>query len=1174
MRRLGLVVCLCAAVLPLRPAHGADKIVMQLRWDHQFQFAGYYAALWQGYYAAVGLDVELRSAFGRDGKYRDVTNEVATGRAQFGTGGADILETRDKGAPLVVLASIFQHSPVAFYAKRGTGMRHPADLTHLRVATRGPEGIVSVELRAMLRAENIDPALVHEQKIVSQLGMQDLQRGLADVVAGFTISEEYYARVLGLDVVSLHPADYGVDFYGSALFARRDWVLHHIDTTERFVAASLKGWSYALEHSEKVADRIAATMPRQVPLRDARAFNRAQIAPVRALIQYPIIGLGHSNPARWRLMYKALADAGLVHRGLDENDLIFDQTRFDRIKAEQFKHFIYIVIGLLILIAAAGLAAAVRGRIRGRETARAQARLNEARFRDFAAAVADFFWETDASLTITFVSLPAARDVLERALDGGHGDAAGLNIEGPEKLHACLEARTPFRNIVVTHADPARGRLYHALSGVPCFDIDGKFQGFRGTGTDVSYRTELESTLATITKGLLRVTGEDYLRSLALHLGHALAADYVFVGEIKDGEAARVQTLVAAADGKIIDNFEYDTANTPCQSVFSKAVCVYPHGVRELFPADAMLQTERLESYAEAPLLDSDGQVLGNLVVMSRMALHNPAMVEALISVFATRAAAEIERVRSEHVRMEQARLLELALDNLGQGYCIFDKDGRLVAFNSSFVALQELDRNFVRIGRTFEEIARHQYERHARTDAEIESYIALRTRNMRREFDHGTIVLPSGRTLIASRRSMPDGGMVSTYVDVTATRRAEQERLELEARVLQSEKLSTIGTLAGGIAHDFNNVLTPILGYTKLLLKRFPQGTPEGQRLERILRAANRASEMIARIMSFSRKSEAQPGPVHLQEVLAESLDLLHVALPRNIEVREHIDSNGPPVMGDLTQIQQIILNICTNALHAMQAGEGNLGVLGVSLGAITIAREKADNLGLPSAGDYLCLAISDTGTGMDAETLGHVFDPFFTTKGAGQGTGLGLATAMSIATRYGGTITAESVPGSGSTFTMYLPVAGSIERQPMAGPPSPTGDRPHHILVVDDEPQIRDVMEEALTELGYDVTLACNGNEALGLFQADPAGFDAIVTDNNMPGMGGALLAERIRDIRADVPIVMTTGFDLGAMPEQARRLGIREIIAKPVGVEQLDRALRRALAAEADIAARPAS
>ena len=354
VRIRSVVLALAMLLLASNPASASDSVVLRLRWDHQFQFAGYYAAQWQGYYADAGLNVEIRSAFAPDGKFHSATREVAEGNADFGVGGADILKARDRGAPLVVLASVLQQSPVAFYALRGTRLESPADLVGKRVATLSTDSIANVELRAMLRAEHIDPDLVEVRPITEKLGLYDLVRGHADVVAGYTISAAWVAQELGVNLTQLRPAAYGIDFYGSAIFAHQRLIDSTPGLAERFTAASLKGWEYALQHPIEIADRISTEFTRTIPIGDVKSFNRYQIEPVARLTNYPVVQLGHVNPSRWKLMHEALTEAGQTSGMLDLDAFIYNPERLKRAREMRLQQMLLVGVGLLSAVALLG----------------------------------------------------------------------------------------------------------------------------------------------------------------------------------------------------------------------------------------------------------------------------------------------------------------------------------------------------------------------------------------------------------------------------------------------------------------------------------------------------------------------------------------------------------------------------------------------------------------------------------------------------------------------------------------------------------------------------------------------------------------------------------------------------------------------------------------------------
>lgn len=325
-----------------------DKVVLQLIWEHQFQFAGFYAADWQGYYRDAGIEVEVRTAVTPEGKIIQGLPEVAQRRADFTIGGANILVRRDKGDDLVVLAVLFQRSPIAFYARRETGLGSPGDLYRLRVA-RSVDGLTDVELQSMLRLEGLDPDALTSYP--HEPGLRHLMERRVDVMPGYTLATPWQARQLGLDVVSLDPATYGVDFYGDTLVTSQRLIDRDPDLVQRFVAASLKGWEYALKNSDEIADRISAELPRVFPVGDTIGFNRFQAEEVKRLMLHPLVAPGHINPNRWRRMHEFLKASGAVTGDFDADSLIFDPDLQRHLRDQFWSRVLAFGLGSFLLIA-------------------------------------------------------------------------------------------------------------------------------------------------------------------------------------------------------------------------------------------------------------------------------------------------------------------------------------------------------------------------------------------------------------------------------------------------------------------------------------------------------------------------------------------------------------------------------------------------------------------------------------------------------------------------------------------------------------------------------------------------------------------------------------------------------------------------------------------------------
>lgn len=317
----GLQACLLAGLwcLIIAPVRAEDQVVLQLRWTHQFQFAGFYAAQWQGYYEAEDLDVEVRSRVTEDGTFLDIFEEVSSERADFSLGGADILVNNDQGGDFVVLATILQQSPNAFYALSDETLSQPADFLRHPVALLEND-FDSLELFALLVAEGLDPAGVERRPY--EPGLVPLLRGDFAITPAYRFSLEWRARELGLDLARLAPSDFGVRFYGDTLFTRHSLVERRPDMVERFVRASLRGWAYALEQPREIAERIVAELPQQIRYADPLGYNPYSAEIMHHLSGYPLVDLGHTSPARWRVIHELLADAGFLQGPLNVDSLI------------------------------------------------------------------------------------------------------------------------------------------------------------------------------------------------------------------------------------------------------------------------------------------------------------------------------------------------------------------------------------------------------------------------------------------------------------------------------------------------------------------------------------------------------------------------------------------------------------------------------------------------------------------------------------------------------------------------------------------------------------------------------------------------------------------------------------------------------------------------------------
>ncbi len=507
---------------------------------------------------------------------------------------------------------------------------------------------------------------------------------------------------------------------------------------------------------------------------------------------------------------------------------------------------------------------------------------------------------------------------------------------------------------------------------------------------------------------------------------------------------------------------------------------------------------------------------------------------------------------------------LSVTFDSIADGVLVVGSDGRVANYNQRFLDLWRIPRELAE-KRDDDLILRHVIDQLTSPDAFLDRVRVLYSSP--EESTNGDVLLfKDGRVFERDSRPQRKGseviGRVWSFRDVTARYRAAEERERLSSQLAQAQKLEAIGTLAGGIAHDFNNILVGIIGYAELARARLPATHPVGDDLSHVLSAANRARELVRQILTFSRKRAPEKEIIALAPIVRDTLKLLRATLPAAIEIRAELEPGVGSVFADPTQLHQALLNLATNGAHAIGGAPGRLIVSLEEMVATPALLEAHFDL---ADGRWASLSVSDTGRGMDAETLQHVFEPFFTTKNPGEGTGLGLALVQGIIEAHGGIITVESALGNGSTFRIYLPLVSEPVGPPPREEKTPLGNG-RHVLVVDDEAMVCEVARTFLEELGYQITICQSPERALEEFTDAPAKFVALLTDLNMPHLNGLELIRRIRAHCPDgalLPCVLFTGYIGSAATEQeAMSLGLREILNKPFTRHSLGIAIHRAI------------
>lgn len=393
--------------------------------------------------------------------------------------------------------------------------------------------------------------------------------------------------------------------------------------------------------------------------------------------------------------------------------------------------------------------------------------------------------------------------------------------------------------------------------------------------------------------------------------------------------------------------------------------------------------------------------------------------------------------------------------------------------------------------------------------------------------------------------------GVASLILDVSKAR-------QLEEQLRQAHKMEAIGTLAGGVAHDFNNILSVIFGYADIALDQIPQNNPVAEDIRQIYDAAMRARELVKQILSFSRKEVLERTPLPLAPLVDDVLRLLRASIPSTILINRNIDPNCGNVLANSTQMQQVLINLCTNAAQAMEKTGGRLDI---TLSKVQLTAGDLPNDSYCKPGSYAKLSVKDNGTGIEPDKLGRIFDPYFTTKEVGKGSGMGLAVVVGIIKSHEGLVQVHTEIHRGTTFEVYLPISTKVVESPHEVQTDLlTGQE--NILVVDDEKDIVDFIRKTTQKLGYTVTTRTSSEEALDLFRSKPHSYDLIITDQTMPGLTGDRLAKKILAIRSDIPIIISTGYSAAIDSDKAAGIGIRAFIMKPFAGKELARVIKQVL------------
>jgi PAS domain S-box-containing protein len=661
---------------------------------------------------------------------------------------------------------------------------------------------------------------------------------------------------------------------------------------------------------------------------------------------------------------------------------------------------------------------------------------------------------------------------------------------------------------------------------------------------------------------------QSYFNSLVAFLGTSLAATWALVDELdEDGRTAR--TVGLYGKGSLLHNLEYSLSGTPCENVMGGELCSYPNDVQRQFPEDRLLVDMGAESYVGIPLWSSNGEAIGLIAVLWAAPL-TAAMretAESVLQVVALRCAHELDSVRQESRLRQYAELL----DELMDGFYIAGSDGRFRDTNPTFARMVGYESAELEKMTFFDLTVPESLE-------DVREHVANVVSSGRGRFET-RLLCKDQRTIDAEVSALywpSHGGRFAVTVrDVTEQKRTERERKALETRLYHAQRLESVGRLAGGVAHDFNNMLAVILGQAELLLSDPAMSNGMRESLLDVRGAAERSAALTSQLLAFARKQHTTPKVLDVNAAIERMLHMLERLIGEHIRLFWNPTNDLWHVRVDPTQFDQIVANLCVNARDAMPNG----GQLSISTTQGSHVPSWVDPDGGFATGvlmprDYVCLAVSDTGRGMDEETKKHVFEPFFSTKGDRTGAGLGLATVYGVVTQNGGFIEVESTPGKGSTFRLYFPrCAQDAVSGTMAIRRHNASTERVSILLVEDEPRVMRLIATMLKNLGYEVFTAAGPLEALQIIHRLGGEISLLLTDVVMPEMNGRQLFERVRGHYPKMKCLYMSGYSAEIIAGQGVIEDGTRLVQKPFKPAELEEAISAVLREDRDAAERPA-
>lgn len=1148
----------CAAPVPA--AQALEKIVLQLPWTHQFQFAGYYAAIEQGYYQEAGLEVTVKDA--RPGV--TAVEEVLSGRAQYGVARSELLLHRLRGKPVVALATIFQHSAIILLAREDSGISTPRDMIGRRVMLL--EGDNAAEYLATFIRAGVTPDQINV--VPASFNIQDLIDGKTDVFNGYITNEPYFMERNKIPYTIIKPKDYGIDFYGDTLFTSDSRLALNPEQVKAFRAASIRGWEYAMSHREE----IITLLIQKYKADKSPSHLRYEANAMDSLILPNLVPMGQMLDKRWEKMAETYMQLGLVKSGYSLKNFLYTPPVVPDYVQMRYQ---VVVMAIGFVMAFIVMLLFLNRKLKGRVAERTEElAISEKMFRSIyentANGVAIYEVRDNGNDFVIKDINPAgcqhSQVVREKILNKSVKEVfPGIEELGLfavfQRVWQTGEAESLTASLY--HDDRATLYVENFVAKLPSGQIVAVFndrtEEVEAQKKQAFYRKRLEAlwNLSSMESADLKGICEAILQEVV----SISSSECGFYG-LLDGEEKILNVYAwsqqamkkcavdhAGLQFPIADSGIWGNAVRERKPfVLNDYAQDAPH--KKGIPAGHVSLTRMLS----VPILMGD-RIVAVAAVANKRTDYSEEDINQ-IAAFLKSAQVVIERKQHELALVEAKEEWQKSFDAILDLVTIRDKNMRIVRANKAAEQFFNVQPGELQ--------GRYCHEVFSCTDQFCPGCPLLDTMHDCKAGENKTYYERQGKIFFRSCASIDDEAGQPKYFIVIATDITAQKRLEEE--LFQAQKMEAIGTLAGGIAHDFNNLLAAILGYAELIRQGLQAGTATVDDIQQIIAAGRRAGALVQQILDFSYKTVRQLQPVQPALIVREVLQLLRAGLPAGIEIQENIDPDCGMILADPTKFYQVVMNLCTNAFQAMK--EEN-GILRVTL-------ERRERSGAETRKDSVAavpcivLSISDTGCGMSPETMAHIFDPFFSTKEKGKGTGLGLSVVHGIVRGYQGSIDVQSSPGKGSIFRVQIPVLEEpvmpveiLKVKEAQEPEEPINFfGTERILVIDDELLLVKVSQRMLEDFGYKVTGIMDSKQALAMVQADPQQFDLILTDQTMPGMTGSELARAVLALVPTMPIILCTGHSAVTSEEEALAMGIRRYLNKPLQVDELVRTLREVL------------